>query len=228
MTKFSNIALLPIKANSERIKNKNFLDFCGKPLFRWILDTLLVVDEIDKIVINTDGRHILVDNGIIPSDRVIIRDRKPEICGDLVSMNLVLSDDIASIKSDVYLMTHATNPLLSSETIKDALATFNRERHTGGIDSLFTVDKLQDRFYRVDGSTVNHNPDDLIPTQDLEPLLKENSNLYIFTSESFAATNARIGRSPLMYDVPFLQAIDIDNPEDWELAVAVARYQQQR
>ena len=48
-----------MKANSVRVKGKNFRDFCGKPLFRWILDTLHIVEEIDQIIINTDARHIL-------------------------------------------------------------------------------------------------------------------------------------------------------------------------
>ena len=45
------VALLPMKANSERVKGKNFRDFNGKPLFRWTLDTLLANEEIDKIII---------------------------------------------------------------------------------------------------------------------------------------------------------------------------------
>ncbi len=78
------VALLPMKANSERVKGKNFREFCGKPLFRWILDTLLKAKAIDQIVINTDARHILAEYGLAENERVLIRDRKPEICGDLV------------------------------------------------------------------------------------------------------------------------------------------------
>ena len=44
------VALLPMKANSERVKGKNFREFCGKPLFKWILDTLLEVTEIDQLL----------------------------------------------------------------------------------------------------------------------------------------------------------------------------------
>ena len=50
------VALLPMKANSERVIGKNFKSFCGKPLYRWMLDTLISVEAIDKIVINTDAR----------------------------------------------------------------------------------------------------------------------------------------------------------------------------
>ena len=99
----SLVALLPMKANSVRVPSKNFRHLAGKPLFRWILDTLLAMPEIDAVVINTDARQILADNGLVDGEangRVIIRDRKPEICGDLVSMNLVLADDVQNVPAD--------------------------------------------------------------------------------------------------------------------------------
>lgn len=218
------VALLPMKANSERVRGKNFRDFCGKPLFRWILDTLLQVEEIDQVVINTDARQILADNGLVESDRIVIRDRKPEICGDFVSMNLVLADDVANVDADVYLMTHTTNPLMSADTVRGALKAFQDARGEGKADSLFTVDKIQTRFYRSDCSAVNHDPDNLIRTQDLEPWFEENSNLYLFTRDSFARTNARIGKQPMMYEGPRFESIDIDDPQDWDFAVIAARY----
>lgn len=215
------VALLPMKANSERVKGKNFRQFCGKPLFRWILDSLLDVNEIDQVVINTDARHILAENGLVESDRVMIRDRKPEICGDLVSMNLVLADDVANVDADIYLMTHTTNPLLSARSIQNALEAFSTSHN---VDSLFTVDKIQTRFYREDCSAVNHDPDNLIRTQDLEPWFEENSNLYLFTRESFNKTGARIGKLPMMFESNKFESIDIDTPEDWDFAVIAARH----
>jgi CMP-N-acetylneuraminic acid synthetase len=66
-------ALLPMKAHSARVKSKNFRLIAGKPLFQWILDALLAVPEIDKVVINTDARQILADEGLFDSERVLIR-----------------------------------------------------------------------------------------------------------------------------------------------------------
>ncbi|WP_411033100.1 acylneuraminate cytidylyltransferase family protein [Shinella sp. BYT-45] len=211
-----------MKATSQRVKAKNFRPLHGKPLFAWILDSLLAVEEIDEVVINTDARHILAENGLVDSDRVRIRDRKPELCGDTVSMNLILADDIAAVEAGTYLMTHATNPMLSTATIRAALDQYKNGVAAGTADSLFTVNKIQTRFYRADGSPVNHDPDNLIQTQDLEPWFEENSNLYIFSRDSFASTNARIGRKPLLYAMDKMEAIDIDTPEDWALAEAVA------
>lgn len=214
-------ALLPMKAHSARVTSKNFRDIAGKPLFRWILDTLMETPVIDKVIINTDARSILSENGLTDGDcegRVLIRDRKPEICGDFVSMNLVLEDDIKAVESDIYFMTHTTNPLLTKKTINAMVANFNKGLNSNTGDSLFSVNKHQTRFYTPEGKAINHDPDNLIRTQDLLPYLEENSCGYLFTRESFNNTQARIGNSPILYETPPLESVDIDEPEDWFMA----------
>lgn len=226
MKKQKIVALLPMKANSERVKDKNFRKFNGKPLFRWMLDTLLAIKEIDHVVINTDAREILIENGLIETDRVVIRDRKQEICGDMVSMNLIIEDDIDNVDADIYLMTHTTSPLITVNTVVGALKCFQKQQNSkdGNADSLFTVDKIQTRFYREDCSAVNHDPNNLLRTQDLEPWFEENSNLYIFTKESFTSTKSRIGKKPMMYETPKSESIDIDTPDNWNFATIVGGY----
>lgn len=216
------VALLPMKANSERVRGKNFRDLAGKPLYRWILDSLLALPEIDLVVINTDARGILAEGGLTSSERVLIRDRKPEICGDFVSMNLVLADDIEAVPADLYLMTHTTNPMLGAATIRRAIEAYRVAAAKGEADSLFTVSKQQVRYYRADGSAINHDPAVLLRTQDLEPYFAENSCLYVFTSESFRAANARIGLKPILLETGKLESVDIDDPADWYMAEALA------
>jgi len=215
-----------MKANSERVKGKNFREFNGKPLFRWTLDTLLSIKEIDQVIINTDARDVLAENGLIETKRIVIRDRKQEICGDIVSMNLIIEDDVNNVDADIYLMTHTTNPLMTANTVGNALASFQAQQNNRArdADSLFTVDKIQTRFYREDCSAVNHDPDNLMRTQDLEPWFEENSNLYIFTKGAFDKTNARIGANPMMYETPKFESIDIDTPEDWDFAIVAGSY----
>ncbi len=215
-------ALLPMKANSQRVKGKNFRSFAGKPLYRWILDTLLQIDRIDLIVVNTDARERLAETGLLESDRVLIRDRRPEICGDHVSMNRIIEDDLQNVASDHYLMTHVTNPLLTTTTISDAIDAFQQGLENENRDSLFTVNRIQSRFYSADGTAINHDPKNLIRTQDLEPWFEENSNLYLFSKASFAATNARIGENPILFPTPMEESIDIDEYWGWNLAESVA------
>lgn len=211
------VALLPMKANSERVKGKNFRDFCGKPLFQWILDELISCDEIDSIVINTDAEYLL-NASFSTHEKVIIRERPLDIRGDLVSMNIIIEDDIRNTDGDIYLMTHTTNPLLTRKTIAKAIKLYKSLLNTGEADSLFSVNKIQTRFYDKEARPINHDPDNLLRTQDLEPYFEENSNFYFFTRDSFSKTKTRIGKSPAMFEMELLEAIDIDNQEDWDLA----------
>ncbi len=217
-------ALLPMKAHSARVSSKNFRAIAGKPLFRWVLDMIAATPAIDQIVINTDARAILADNGLKDGDydgKVVIRDRKPEICGDFVSMNLVLGDDIAHVASDYFLMTHTTNPLLRHETIEAMIEAFLAAEATGEADTLFTVNRHQTRFYTPAGKPINHDPQNLIRTQDLAPYFEENSVCYLFTPDSFNNTATRIGHKPLLFETPRLESVDIDEPSDWFMAEAL-------
>jgi len=191
------VALMPLKSNSSRVPGKNFKPLHGKPLFRWMLDKLLASDKIDQVIINTDAKDQLETAGLPDTSKLWIRDRKPHLRGNEVSMNLILADDVANSDADVYLMTHTTNPFISLETISNAIDTF----HDNPIcDSLFTVNRLQTRFYDHNVKPINHDPNNLIPTQDLDPWFEENSCLYIFTKKSFEQTNARIGRNPMIFE----------------------------
>jgi len=228
MSTRSLVALLPMKGHSERIPNKNFRPFLGKPLFRWIFDKLVDMDEVNLIVINTDVPDELRELTIEHPHKVLIRQRRPEISGDFVSMNRVIEDDIDAVAAEVYLMTHATNPLLGKQTIRSALTVFRADRTTGIHDSLFSVNAYQTRFYDTVGGAINHDPNNLVRTQDLEPWFEENSNLYLFTRQSFQETRTRIGRSPRLFETPRLESIDIDDVDGWVMAEAIAYHLRRR
>jgi CMP-N-acetylneuraminic acid synthetase len=205
------------------VSGKNFREFAGKPLFRWMLDKLVALAEVDSVVINTDARPILESHGVSNGGKILIRDRKSHLCGDFVSMNRIIEDDVREVEAGAYLMTHTTNPLLSTETMLRALSIFEEAREDNAYDSLFSVTKHQTRFYRKNGEAINHDPNNLVRTQDLEPWFEENSNLYIFTRESFARTGARIGKRPFLFQTPRAEAVDIDDAETWAVAEAIVK-----
>lgn len=214
------IALLPMKAHSSRVPGKNFRELHGKPLFRWMLDRLLELDFVDLVLINTDAWRELEAAGMPVSSRVEIKPRPTQLRGDEVSMNRIIEDDLASHAATHYLMTHTTNPLLSADTLTSAYAAY-LEGLDAGRDSLFSVTRHQTRFYDRDARPINHDPDNLIPTQDLEPWFEENSCYYFFNPDSFAKTQARIGRTPIMHETPPGEDVDIDEWRDWYLAEAI-------
>jgi CMP-N-acetylneuraminic acid synthetase len=213
-------ALVPMKEHSERVPGKNTKAFAGKPLFHHILATLEATYTIDTIVVNTDSERIAEEaRATYPKVQVI--DRPENLRGDFVSMNKLIAHDIAQVAAEIYVQTHATNPLLRSKTISNALRDFAK---TEEYDSLFTVNRVQTRLYDSEGQPVNHDPEELMRTQDLPPLFEENSCLYIFSPESFKRNNRRIGDHPLMYETDPIESIDIDDEFTFRLAEMLAGY----
>jgi len=210
-------ALLPMKGNSERVKNKNMRNFDGKPLYHAVMNSLLSSKYIETVVINTDSDIISKDAKSNFGDKVIIINRPKEIQGDFVSMNDIINYDLSKLDGEVFLQTHSTNPLLRTETIDKAIEKYFTDLDK--FDSIFGVTKVQTRFYDKDANPINHNPEELLRTQDLEPYYEENSNFYIFSKEAFRnAGNKRIGLKPQIFEVNKLESIDIDEPEDFKLA----------
>jgi len=149
-------ALLPMKGHSERVKNKNLRDFNGKPLFYYILNTLMACPYVESVFIDTDSEEIAkTAKGFF--EKVQIIERPTQLRGDIVSMNDIIKYDMSVIGADNYIQTHATSPLLKLETLNEAC-----ERFIDGIDkydSMFSVNKIQTRFYDENAVAVNHNPE---------------------------------------------------------------------
>jgi CMP-N-acetylneuraminic acid synthetase len=209
------VALMPMRADSERIPAKNVRPFAGRPLYRHMLETLLAIPGIDEVVIDTDAQPILDEVAqLYPGVRLLVR--PPHLRDGLVAMNDVLLHDVEQVEADLLVQTHSTNPLLQAATIERALRAFAaaRPRH----DSLFGVTRLQTRLYDHAGRPLNHDPAVLLRTQDLPPVYEENSCLYVFPPEVLRSRRNRIGDRPLLFEIPRPEAFDIDELLDFEMA----------
>ena len=206
-------ALVPMKGHSERVPNKNIRLIAGKPLFHWILESLSKSQYIDEIIINTDSEEI-AENASANFDVIILK-RPEELCGDMVSMSPLIKHDISHTSGSLFLQTHSTNPLVKTETIDRAIETFYR---LSDHDSLFTVTPMWTRIFWKDGEPINHDPDNLIRTQDLDPIYEENSCLYIFSRDIFNKRENRLGFNPKMMIMDPIESIDIDEEHDFQLA----------
>ncbi|MGC8856515.1 MAG: cytidylyltransferase domain-containing protein [Anaerolineae bacterium] len=214
------IALVPMRHHSQRVPGKNYRPLAGKPLYQYIIETLLAVPEIEQIVVDTDSEPVIAGlRQHYPQVQVIVR---PEhLRADTIPMNEILLYDTEQFPAAAYLQTHSTNPLLKAETVRRAIQTFQASYPT--YDSLFSVTRLQTRLYDQLGRALNHNPAILLQTQDLPPVYEENSCLYIFTRPTLVARRNRLGERPLMFEIPRLEAVDIDEEADFQIAEVLMR-----
>lgn len=208
------IALVPMRHNSQRVPGKNYRPLVGRPLFHHIIETLLSVPEISEVVVDTDSEPVM--DGLrnnFPAVKII--DRPQHLRADDVPMNNILIHDTDLYPADFYLQTHSTNPLLKPETVSRAINLFLADYPSH--DSLFSVTRLQTRLYDQHGKAMNHNPKELIQTQDLPPVYEENSCLYIFNRANLVAKQHRISDHPLMFEISADEAWDIDEELDFEI-----------
>ena len=215
MHDISITALMPMKAHSERLPNKNIKIFHGKPLYQAVLDTLIKSRYIKEIIIDTDIESILGLTDI--NQKVKIIERPENLRDEFVPFFNIIEHDMNQTDANLFLHTHSTNPILRTKTIDNAILTFVKNK---SYDSLLSVNRLNKRVYSSDKKPINHDPHDkLLRTQDLEPVYVDSSCIYIFSRESFRnAGNHRIGHTPYFFEVDEIESIDIDYEKDFTLA----------
>jgi len=209
------VALVPMRHNSERVPGKNYRNFAGRPLYHYIITSLLSCPQIKTVVVDTDSP--LIKDGLATSyPDVIIIDRPEHLRAGTTPMNDVLLHDVMQIDADFYIQTHSTNPLLRTETISNIIQVF-LDNHPM-YDSLFSVTKIQTRLWDCLTRPINHNSAILLRTQDLPPVFEENSCIYIFSRFTLESRHNRIGERPLMYPLDREEAYDIDEEFDFYVA----------
>jgi CMP-N-acetylneuraminic acid synthetase len=212
MTTF--VALVPMRHHSQRVPGKNYRLLAGKPLYQHILTTLLAVPEIRQVVVDTDS-EVVMEGLRNQFPQVCVLPRPEHLRADDIPMNEILLYDTEQVPADFYLQTHSTNPLLKAGTVSSAIQAFLAAYP--GSDSLFSVTRLQTRLYDREGRAINHDPRELLQTQDLPPVFEENSCLYLFTREALLRRRHRLGERPLMFEMEASEAWDIDEELDFKI-----------
>lgn len=207
------VALIPIKMNSKRVPNKNIKEFFdGTPLVHFIQRTCLASKLIDETYIYCSDDTI--KSYILPGIKFL---KRPEFLDfDTVNANDFIREFMKSVNADIYVNVHTTSPFAKVETIDKCI----QKVASGEYDSAFCAENIK-TFMWSDGKPINFDPDYFPRTQDLPDIYGETSIAYVFTKTSFIKNNRRLGQKPFIKEVGKIEAMDIDYPEDFEIANAV-------
>jgi CMP-N-acetylneuraminic acid synthetase len=203
------VAIMPIKLKNERCPGKNTRRLGSKPLMQYELDSLKKTSLCDSINVYCSDEAVLP---FIPCGVNFIK-RPKEL--DLPSSNFtqIFNSFMNEQDADIYVYAHATAPFITIDTMKQCINAVK----SGEYDSAFCAVKLQDYLWQ-DGRPLNFDASNLPRTQDLKPIYQETSGVYVFTKEVFLNYKRRVGVKPFIKEVTFKEAVDIDNPEDFDLA----------
>ncbi len=208
------VALIPIKLNSQRLPQKNLLPIAGHPLCWHICNTLNQVEGLDEVYVYCSDPAV---KKYIPEKTKFLQ--RPEwLDGDLVKGFDIYREFINVVDADVYVLAHTTSPFIRLSSCQIALNRILDGSH----DSSFSAERIQ-TFAWYQGKPINYDLNDVPRTQDIEPIWAETSAFFMFKKEIFTIYRRRIGFNPYIQEVSGIEAVDIDERKDYDMACMLAK-----
>lgn len=203
------VAFVPIRLNSKRVVGKNLKLLGDKPMMCYLLETLVQVPQIDEVYVYCSSDEV---QPLLPPGVKLLK-RDTALDSDEALGEQIYDAFVRDVKADVYMLAHTTSPFIKAATISNAIEEVLQGRH----DSAFSAQKIQ-TFAWYGGKPLNYSPTSIPRTQTIEPVYVETSAFYIFKHDMWAQYHRRVGDNPYMAIVGPVEGVDIDYPEDFELA----------
>ena len=204
-------ALIPVRANSERVINKNIRPFAGSNLLELKIKQLLRIEEIDEVCVNSDSDEMLemaLHLGAVPIKRDI------KYATSHIPMNDVYENLAANIDCDHILYTNVTSPLVEINTYQKCIEKYFSLK---GYDSLNTVTSIKENLW-LDGKPINYDPDNHPRSQDLPDIYALNFAVNIISRDAMISRRNIVGKKFYPHFIGKAESIDIDDEEDFAIA----------
>lgn len=215
----ANIAVVPARAGSKGVKNKNILKLAGKSLVHRALDWAKESGIFDKVILTTDIDQYRFEYR--SSDDVVLRERPAELCTDDALMSQVVLDVINEYdlpNDDTLWLLQPSSPFRESHDAREIL----RIMATKGAQSLISVtdvDEHPNRMYTFSkGLLWRMKHTDFQNRQDLKPVVIRNGCYYITKVHQFRTTEDWYVKPCAYYHMPWYAGIHIDKPFDMSKA----------
>lgn len=220
--KNKNLAIIPIREGSKRIKDKNIKNFNGKPLFYYSLKAAINSGVIDKIIITSDSlRYLkLVKKYFKTSNLIEYLIRPYSISRSTSSTESAISHCLKNYKDfeNIFLI-QATSPLIASEDLVLGFKKYKKFNY----DSLFSAYLSKSFLWKLNENanlrSINYDYKKRPMSQVFKNyLILENGSFYIFKYKKFTKYNNRLFDKIGFYEMNKYLSIDIDDIKDFKLA----------
>ena len=209
------VAFLPAKGTSERIESKNLKLINGKPLFLHTLEKICDCDFIDEVYLDSESDEILE---YAPYLRYIPLKRDPVLANNKTDGHQMFYNEVRQVEADIYIQILGTSPFISPKTIKKGIDILVEQEEYDSV-VLMKVDK---EYLWKDGQPVYdkfHIPN----SGTLSDTIIESMGLYIVRSETAHRTKMRYGDNAYMLTADAVETIDVNYPDEFELAKYIMR-----
>jgi CMP-N-acetylneuraminic acid synthetase len=228
------IAVVPCRAGSERVKQKNTRPFASYEggLLELKLLQLTRTLGIDQIIVSSNDPAVLdYTAGFAQThrdERIVALERPDELGRSSTPMSEFIHYVAQLQDTGTMCMTHVTHPLIGSQHFTELIAAW-RTAADHGHDSLLTVTKRQTFLWDENGP-YNYDPtEEKWPrSQDITPLFEINHGAYFIPFRVMREAGDRVGRRPHMYELPESAVLDIDWEDQFNLLEDIVRAKELR
>ncbi|TLP75564.1 cytidylyltransferase domain-containing protein [Nesterenkonia sphaerica] len=228
------VAVVPCRAGSERVANKNTRPFAGfdRGLLELKLTQLAAVEELAEIIVSTNDPVVSEYAARFSTEqdqRVTVVQRPDELGRSSTPMSEFIQY-LGRLREDgTMLMTHVTHPLLAAAGFRDLISRW-RTAAADGHDSLLTVTKLHAFLWDADGKPFNYDAaaEKWPRSQDIPPLFEVNHAAYLIPFRRVREVGDRVGERPFMHEMSGEAVMDIDWEDQFQLLNDLANAKQMR
>ena len=200
------LAVIPARAGSKGIPNKNIRLVNNKPLIYYAIDNARKSKYITDVVVTTDSPEIEV---IAKQMGVLSKSRRPELCADDVTLDSVIYDVVKDYDCDYVVTMQPTSPTLTVKTLDSAIEYAMENK----LDTLISVVNQPHLSWREENGKKVPNYKKRLNRQYL-PAQYNETGAFVVSRTEIVTESTRIGENIDVYEVPDEESVDVDTFED--------------
>lgn len=205
------LAVIPARAGSKGIPNKNVRLINGRPLVSYAIANALASRHVTETVVSTDSPMVRIIAEQMGAKTI---DRSSDLCGDAVTLDGVIFDAARRFDCDVVVTMQPTSPTLRVETLDAAIDYFLEH----GLDTLISANNRPHLAWTRNGDgRIVPAYEKRLNRQYLPPYYAE-TGAFVIARRSVMTPATRIGEKVEVFDVPDAESIDIDTYADLAIA----------
>lgn len=215
------LGVIPARGGSKGIPRKNVRLMNGKPLLMYSVDNARACENITDLVITTDDEEII---SIAQMNDIEYVERDKALAADHVTLDPVIYDAVCQmenrhgIRYDIVVTLQATSPLMTKQTLSDALTKFVN----GDADTCISVVNRPHLSWKKENERIVPAYEKRLNRQQLPANYFETGAFFISRREN-VTENSRIGKVVSVYEVPEQEATDIDSIDDWQMCESILK-----
>ena len=221
------ICIIPARAGSKRIENKNIKRFGGKPIISYAIRLAITSGLFKRIVVSTDSNRIAKIAKKYGAEVPFLRSKK--LADDFTPAPDVLIDCIKKISSQATKYHFCLFPTTTLILKKDLINSFKKIKKID-FDHLSTVseyDASPHRALRLVGKNrIEYKLKKFAHSrfQDLPRLCHDSGSFYIFKTKNLLKFKKNLPKKTTYYILDSWRAINIDTESDFKFAEFMFKY----